>query len=214
MTYNIHKSWLPFFKSIHPKFRAFISNLNPDTYFPEKENIYQVFKMPLSKIQIVILGQDPYPRKGQSIGLAFAVSKNTAKPVSFRIIEKEIGKPLDRTLSNWIEQGVFLLNTALTVKRNNSGTHIRLWEYFTKKLIYHISSNQNVIWLLWGRHAQLYIPYIQNRTYGFEVDKNIILTAAHPAAESYKNNAGFLGCNHFNIVNDILVKKNKNKINW
>lgn len=171
-------------------------------------------------IKVVILGQDPYIKEGQAIGLAFAVPNDKTTPPSLRIIEEELGhKVAYKDLHHWVNQGVFLFNTALTVERGHSGSHIPLWNEFTLHVIEIISSlNPGVIWLLWGKYAQAYTKYIANMVYEYpredEIDKNIVLIAAHPAAEVYRRGAGFIGCNHFNKVNDILKMKNLQTIDW
>ena len=218
-TGNIDDSWKPLFTKIIDKqvFRDIDSILN-DNVLPERDSIFRVFEMPVSKIKIVILGQDPYSQPNQAVGLAFAVSAREKKPPSLLSIEKEVGHEIDRTLIPWTEQGVFLLNTALTVKKNIPGSHINLWKPFTAKVIQFISQSNPCIWMLWGNHAQSYTEYISNYVYQYRVqgedNKNVVLIASHPAAESYKEDAGFYGCNHFEKANQILASSGKQIINW
>lgn len=149
-------------------------------------------------------------KKNQAIGYSFAVNEDIGKPVSLRIIEKEVGHEINRTLQLWRDQGVFLLNTALTVEEGKAGSHSKYWEDFITNVISYISNKNPCIWLLWGKHAQKYKHLIQGNGEG-----NAILTAPHPAAEAYSGGtAGFLGCNHFKIVNSILDKQHKQQINW
>lgn len=210
---KIHPSWKPILNILNEDEE--LKKLNKDIlpnckYYPEKQDIFNVFSMPLEDIKVVILGQDPYPNEGQALGYAFAVSETTGKPASLRIIEKEVGHEIDKTLFNWREQGVFLLNTALTVEAKKAGSHLKYWENFTREVIKYISFNNPCIWLLWGAKAQQYSTYIS----GNSIQGNLILTAPHPAAEAYKAGAGYIGCKHFEIVNSILVKQNKEIINW
>lgn len=208
------------------------------SYQPKKENIFRVFQMPVNKIKVVILGQDPYPIPGNAIGRAFAVSENTKIPAILKIIQKELSDeiPLSipyagkdwKTLEHWQDQGVFLLNTALTVETGRAGSHLKYWEEFTKIVISYISVTQPCIWLLWGKKAEKFIPYInQNPFFVKNYDKetiksipsnedwNYILTAPHPAAEIYiGGKAGFYGCNHFIYTNEILKNLKKQTINW
>ncbi len=219
MITDIHESWKPlFFNGIPQSFFLEIDNMNEEDYFPVKEDIFRVFQMPLEEIKVVILGQDPYIKVNQSVGLAFAVPSRIMKPPSLKIIETELGKNIDRTMKPWIEQGVFLLNTALTVERGESGSHIQLWQDFTGKIIKFISENNPCIWMLWGKHAQSYIQYISNLVYEYpkveELEMNVVLVSPHPAAECYATNAGFYGCNHFSLANNALQLKNKSLINW
>lgn len=239
---EIHESWNFIIPLLYEEpLKTLNNNILPSISFqPKTEDIFNVFKTPLYKIKVVILGQDPYPNPGYAIGKAFAVTEDTKIPASLRIIQKEIFRssvpiidtvvnsfnntnPKWRTLDHWSSQGVFLLNTALTVETGNPGSHMKYWNNFTKHIIMKISVLNPCIWLLWGNYAQSFIPYIENayiiNKYKEDLIKeipikektNYILTAAHPAAESYRTNAGFLGCNHFIIVNEVL-KKEKNKI--
>ena len=239
-TEQFHPSWEPLFRLLHQGLLAELSaNILPNCiYYPQKENIFRVFKMPLNKIKVVILGQDPYHGPGQANGLAFAVNENILIPPSLKIISQEIDKEDGamhdsllnewRELEHWEQQGVFLLNTALTVESTKPGSHIIYWEEFISKVITFIASNQPCIWLLWGKKAQSYTIKIPHKTifnvknYSKETIEgvpsspyfNYILKAAHPAAECYQSNAGFLGCNHFYYVNRILMKNNQEQINW
>lgn len=182
----------------------------------------------------------PYPTPGDAVGRAFAIEEGRRIPASLRNIKQEVYtggvitydslKPLDEwaTLEHWTDQGVFLLNTALTVETGKAGSHLKYWQEFTKRIISYISIEKPCIWVLWGRKAQEFIPYINynpfmvkgyNRNTIKEIpaspDYNYILTAPHPAAESYSGgNAGFYGCNHFHYINEILIKKHINPIMW
>ena len=206
----IHESWNELFSEIRESgFIKEINKLDPEKFYPARESVFNVFRMPLNEIKVVILGQDPYPQENQAIGYAFAVSHNTKKPFSLRVIEKEIGHPIDKTLQEWREQGVFLLNTALTVEKWNAGSHIKVWKPFTERVISYISSHKSCIWMLWGKHAQEYEKFIVSDFY-----QQHILKGAHPAAEAY--GAGkFTGCQHFTKTNEILSQEyNSLIINW
>ena len=133
-----------------------------------------------------------------------------------------------KTLEHLQEQGAFLLNTALTVEAGIAGSHLKYWESFTKAVIHHISFNNPCVWLLWGAKAKAFLPSINFKSFDasrYDADTindipavndyNYILTAPHPAAESYSGGkAGFFGCNHFAYTNVILKKKNINPIKW
>jgi uracil-DNA glycosylase len=246
-TDKIHFSWLPLLTGLLNQEEMLRLNqevLPTSIYYPEKQNIFRVFQKPVSEIKVVILGQDPYPTPGNANGLAFAVNSDIKVPVSLKNIYKELENekllnqtlshtlneynPEWKTLEHWEEQGVFLLNTALTVESGKPGSHLKYWEDFTKKVIWYIASTNPCIWLLWGKKAQMFISNMPKKTlfdvknYSKETIKdvpnspymNYILRAAHPATESYSSNAGFFGCNHFSYVNTILEKKSLNKINW
>ena len=219
------------------------------TYFPGKESTFKVFQMPLDRIKVVILGQDPYPSKGDATGHAFAVNMGTPLPVSLRNISTAIAKQIPnflvsdysyphydspewRTLHHWRKQGIFLLNTALTVESGNAGSHIQNWYGFTKSIIKMILQEQPCIWVLWGKKAQTIFWEVAKKTEDkviiYEVnddqdrilqsgyvDSHYILQSAHPAAEAYSGGkAGFFDNNHFNIINEILDKQGRDKILW
>ena len=208
----IHETWHPY---LFPLFQTNGMNyikryLEREEFLPKAKDIFNVFSMPLNEIKVIILGQDPYPTPGDAIGYAFAVSESTKKPPSLRMIEKEVGHEIDRTLKPWRDQGVFLLNTALTVKPKSAASHLTMWNGFTSHVIRIISEHKTAIWLLWGKYAQRFAPIITNYS-----DNQIILQSPHPAAEVYAGGkAGFIGCGHFNIVNQILAKTNQEQIKF
>ena len=208
------------------------------SYQPAKQDIFKVFETPVNKIKVVILGEDPYSTPGNAVGKAFAINENAKIPASLRIIKEEIRAEIPggnevgllnwQTLDHWTKQGVFLLNTALTVETGNAGSHLKYWEEFTKRIISYISSEQPCIWVLWGRKVQNFIPHIKGEVFrvsGYDKETiklipgnshiNYILTAPHPAAETYAGgNAGFYKCNHFLFINEILIKTKQSPINW
>jgi uracil-DNA glycosylase len=208
-------------------------------YYPEANNVFRAFSMPMEDIKVVILGQDPYSNHGQANGFSFAVNKEIAEPPSLKIIKKEVFKGMDnadlnkyitnfrekypdynwRTLQHWADQGVFLLNAALTVKAGEANSHADMWRFFTRIVVKSISIGPKPIWMMWGGKAKGFIGYINayykwNRDYkGLEY--NYILEANHPAAETRPGSEyKFTGCNHFNIANDILGFKKQSKIEW
>lgn len=236
ITDTFDKSWSPIVGLLYQEpLKSLNEKVLPNiSYQPKKENIFRIFSMPVKDIKIVILGQDPYPASGVSIGRAFAVSETTKVPVSLRNIQEELKNEsilIDnssdwKTLEHWEEQGVFLLNTALTVETGKSGSHLYFWEYFTQRVVSYISYKNPCIWLLWGRKAQSFKPYIHNRynVFGYDEetigeipansDWNYILQASHPAAEVYSNSAGFFGCKHFLFANKILSKTKSSSVLW
>jgi len=195
-------NWNVFFKSVADEKSKIDSTLQElreagKVIFPHPDNIYRVFNTPPKKIRVVIIGMDPYPT-GTSIddcvaqGLAFSIRANTKIPGSLRNIFKEIEaegfeiSPTTRSgdLSEWADKGIFLLNTALTIEMGKTGSHLALWRPFTLALIKYLQK-YNITWILWGKDAQKFQPYISNGT---------ILTSAHPSPLSAKN---FFGNGHF-----------------
>lgn len=234
MLLDIHNSWNPVLHHLWEEPLLTLKNtIFPSISFqPRKENIFRVFRTPVNNIKVVILGQDPYPAPNLAVGLSFAVSSHSKMPVSLRNIRKEIedeGFILSdseewKTLEHWEKQGIFLLNTALTVETGKAASHIPYWNNFIKDVITFISLKNPCIWVLWGRYAQSFLPFIRHH---FNVDGytgnlikdvpikdkiNYILTAVHPAAEAYKKKAGFFGCNHFININEIIKKQNINRV--
>ena len=199
----VHCEWLPFFDHHNALLLEIFENLSykisTGVITPDLTNIFRAFEIPSSHIRVVIVGQDPYPTPGVSIGRAFAVSSTTALPPSLRNIEKEIQQEfssqqaLDRTLQSWADQGVFLLNTALTFDVTKQETdHFELWSRFTADVLRHISqSGVPQLWMLWGNKAQRFRP---------EGDSVRVLITSHPSPLSaYRGFLGsdiFLKCNH------------------
>lgn len=203
--------------------------------YPNRSDIFKVFETPLNKVDVVIVGQDPYYTPNTATGKAFAVKAERNIPPSLEIIKEEVIRNgynqffyKDwKTLEHWSRQGVFLFNTALTVRAGTPNSHTKYWKSFSEKVIRVISNKRPCIWMLWGKKAIDLKSFIANprliNKYNTErlvdlmpiiPDENYILTAAHPAAEKYKENAGFLGCDHFKIANWVLQKRFKTKINW
>ena len=184
------------------------------TIYPAGSNIFNAFnKTPFSNVKVVILGQDPYHGYGQAHGLSFSVQPGVKFPPSLQNIFKEIqtdtgvGGFSTGDLTAWAEQGVLLLNAALTVRESEPMSHAKIgWAQFTDAVIRTISDNkENVIFLLWGKFAQ-------DKQILINTDSHYVLKAAHPSPLSAHN--GFFGCKHFSKTNEILVKHGENPINW
>ena len=157
-------------------------------------------------VRVVILGQDPYHGRAQAEGLAFSVSQGTPLPPSLRNIFKEIQRDLGTpppvfpapggSLVKWAENGVLLLNTCLTVEEGQPASHAkRGWEYLTDAIIRHVSvSQQNVVFMLWGGHAQGKRDLI-------DANRHKILLANHPSPLSaLRPPLPFIGCGHFSAA--------------
>jgi uracil-DNA glycosylase len=185
------------------------------TIFPQIKLRFSAFQLtPLEKIKVVILGQDPYHGVGQAHGLSFSVPDDIKIPPSLRNIYKELTSSIDGyqspstgNLTHWAKQGVFLLNSVLTVEQANAGSHAKQgWELFTDNVIKQISAQRTgIIFLLWGNYAH-------KKSVLIDEHKHSILTAAHPSPLSAYR--GFLGCDHFNQVNCILRAQNIEEIIW
>lgn len=177
---------------------------------------FVVFKrLRLQDVKVVILGQDPYHGAGQAHGLAFSVERDQKIPPSLKNIFKEINRTekcefKHGNLTSWLEQGVLLLNTTLTVSKGQPASHSKKgWESLTDLVIKEISttaqlSGQKIVFLLWGAHAQTKDTLIDKK------DNVLVLKANHPSPFSaLRPPVPFIGCGHFQKVADFGVK-----INW
>ena len=182
--------------------------------FPAEDNIFTAFKLSsFAKTRIVIIGQDPYHGKGQAHGLAFSVQRGKKIPPSLNNIFKELQSDLqipiahNGNLEYWANQGVLLLNTTLTVRENEAGSHKNIgWENFTDFAISKLSLKKNgLIFMLWGNFAQ-------NKSSLINPKKHYILKTSHPSP--FSAHKGFIGCSHFSKTNNILLKNNQKPIDW
>lgn len=221
MDVKIEESWKDVLKDEFDKiyFQHIISFLKAEKasgkiIYPPGSLIFNAFQQtPFSKVKVVILGQDPYHNKGQAHGLSFSVPNEIAPPPSLVNIFKELKSdlgielPENGDLEKWAHQGVLLLNASLTVRQNEPGSHSKIgWLQFTNQVIKKISEEkQGVIFLLWGKFAQEKQSLIDET-------KHYILKAAHPSPYSAAN--GFFGCKHFSRTNELLLKQQKNPIDW
>jgi uracil-DNA glycosylase len=185
---------------------------------------------PLSRVSVVILGQDPYHGAGQAQGLAFSVPSHTKTPPSLRNILKEIERdPLltrtgsaaknEASLVPWAQQGVLLLNTVLTVEAAQPASHAgKGWELLMDKLVQAIAKKDTpVVFMLWGKHAQSKIELIQSAQaeQKLKINPHMILTANHPSPLSAARKPHpFIGCGHFSAANEFLVKNGAKAIDW
>lgn len=171
-------------------------------------------------VRVVILGQDPYHEKGQATGMAFSVPKTLSKlPPSLKNIFKEIaretGGPIrtDGDLTDWVEQGVFLLNAVLTVEEGLAASHSRLgWQGLTDAILFSLLQTPRPrVFLLWGAHAQEKERFI----YENSMSDTLILKANHPSPLSARRPpVPFIGCDHFIEVNRFLAEHGEKPIVW
>lgn len=185
-----------------------------DVIYPPLPDVFTAFTLtPFSTLQVVILGQDPYHTTGQAHGLAFSVPDGVALPPSLRNIYSEIRRDTNTTppssgnLTRWATQGVLLLNSTLTVRSGQAGSHQKFgWEVFTDAVIRTIAAHhEHVVFLLWGARAIAKQSIIDET-------KHLILTAPHPSPLSAHR--GFFGCGHFTATNCYLSDHTKTPINW
>lgn len=180
---------------------------------PPRERVYQAFEdVAVDDVKVVILGQDPYHGVGQAIGRAFAVDSSCAIPPSLRNIFKEIESEMgachaDRTLSSWANQGVFLLNAALTVQAHNPASHSKIgWDLFTDHAIKYLNAREgHIVFMLWGNFAK-------SKAYLIDNPNHLVLMSAHPSPLAA--NRGFFGNGHFKRANEFLAQNGLEPINW
>ncbi|HBF9827731.1 TPA: uracil-DNA glycosylase [Clostridioides difficile] len=194
--------------------KFFIEEYKTRQIFPNMHNIYEALKHTSYKdTKVLILGQDPYHGDNQAHGLAFSVQPQVKTPPSLLNMYKELKDDLGCFIPNngylmpWADQGVLLLNTALTVRAHEANSHKNKgWEIFTDRVISILSEREDpVIFVLWGSNARKKVELI-------DTSKHYILEAPHPSPLSASK--GFFGCKHFSKINEILKKLGKEPINW
>jgi uracil-DNA glycosylase len=182
--------------------------------YPIQKDVFRAFEdCPFKKVRVVILGQDPYFNAGQAIGRAFAVSESTEVPPSLKNIFEEVRRDYPRgvmpkpTLESWAMQGVFLLNTTLTVQEGRSKSHAKIgWKKAVtiptlKKLS---DEREHLVFMLWGRHAGGFERFL-------DTQRHRVLKAWHPSPRSVK---GFRECGHFRETNKYLSQHGIEPIIW
>jgi uracil-DNA glycosylase len=217
-----------------PEWQALQTNLRTELnqvaekVCPEPQNFFKALALtPLAKVKVVILGQDPYHSPGLAQGLAFSIPGNIstnsrAFPSSLRNISKALALEGFGTLPNgdlhsWAEQGVLLLNTALSVRLGEAASHANLgWKPLVDRLINALAIQKpHLIWMLWGGHAQSKLSLIESG-----VDQ-LILQSSHPSGLGvYKTDRPFLepggkvSCGHFVKANEWLIANQQTPIQW
>lgn len=182
--------------------------------FPDADDIFNAFHFtPLSKVKVVILGQDPYHNIGQAHGLCFSVKPEVDVPPSLVNIYKELQDDLgcyipdNGYLKKWADQGVLMLNTVLTVRAHEANSHRGIgWEQFTDAAISILNQiDRPIVFILWGGPAQKKQAMLNN-------PKHLILTAPHPSPlSSYR---GFFGSKPFSQTNAFLKENGMEEIDW
>lgn len=195
------------------------------SFCPDSKDIFRAFDIiSPDKVRVCLTGMDPYPQKGVSTGILFANKENTSEDKlspSLRIIknsfleylqvsEKDI--TFDPTLIYLAEQGVLMINSALTVEENNPGSHSLIWRPFTSTLLRNLSNmNHNIIFVLFGSQARTFRPYINK--------ENLCVEMVHPAYyarmddKEQKEGIGIYA-KLWESINAILVSMGEKKINW
>ncbi len=186
------------------------------TVYPPRQALFAAFRLtPPEKVRVVILGQDPYHEPGQANGLAFSVAPGVRLPPSLRNIFEELRTDCGVTpsgsgdLTPWAEQGVFLLNSSLSVQAGAAGSHQAFgWQTFTDAVVAALAGlPQPVAFILWGAHAQKKMAIAQASSY-----PRLVLQAPHPSPLSAYR--GFFGSRPFSAVNEFLAQHGEIPILW
>jgi len=204
-----------FKKDYYTQLLSFIKNeYKNKTIYPKEKDIFRAFNLlPLTKVKVVIIGQDPYHGPNQANGLAFSVTSSVKVPPSLKNIYKELvedtncGIPVNGDLTSWAKQGVLLINSVLTVEGAAAHSHKnRGWEIFTDSVIKNLSNEfKNIVFILWGGPSQKKELLIDDT-------KHLVLKAPHPSPlSSYR---GFFGSKPFSKTNEYLKRRHKKEVNW
>lgn len=218
---KIDPSWL---EVLRPQFEApyfaqlkafLVAERQQYVCYPKGGDIFAAFDhTPFDKVRVVILGQDPYHEPGQAMGLCFSVPEGVLVPPSLVNIIKEINADLGLQipstkgdLTPWADQGVLLLNSTLTVRAHQAGSHQRKgWELFTDAAIRALSEQRKgLVFMLWGSYAISKAQFVDK-------GKHLVLTAPHPSPLSAYR--GFFGCRHFSQCNAYLQAQGMAPIDW
>jgi uracil-DNA glycosylase len=203
-------------------------NKEVDKIRPEPQNFFKALTLTkLNQVKVVILGQDPYHSPGLAQGLAFSIPSHipissrqfpsSLRNISKALVLESFGALPNGDLHTWAEQGVLLLNTALSVKLGEAGSHANLgWKSLIDRLISGLAQQTpNLVWMLWGGHAQSKLPLIE------ATQDQLILQSSHPSGLGvYKTDWPFLepgakaSCGHFTKANEWLIANQQSPIEW
>lgn len=214
------KQWLAdemntaYFKKISDELKVSHEELEDDFgIFPPKPLVFKALEY--GPPSVVIIGQDPYPTVGNAMGLCFSAPRTQPRPKSLTTIYKELVRDGNLKavvkhgdLTSWAEQSVMLLNTALTVREGNAGSHLGVgWQTLTDRIIARVSRDcgDGVVFLLWGAHAHAYEKLIDTK-------RHHVLKAGHPSPMN--TSKPFVGCGHFSKTNELLVASGRQPIKW
>lgn len=207
-------SWSEFFKTQNLDEIMEMLDASKETIYPSPEDMFKVFELKPQDINVVILGQDPYYNPGQAMGLAFSVNPDVKTPKSLINIFKELKSDLgvERTnpdLSDWHKQGVFLLNTALSVPQKEPNKHKKYWKNFTNDLLQYLTKiNPNIVYIMWGNNAKTFGQKIEKQLNS----KKLIHYAPHPSPLSAYQ--GFFNSKPFSWTNQKLKELEITEIKW
>ena len=215
----INKKWdevlsNEFKKDYFKKLGIFVKNeYNKKEIYPKYNDIFNALRYTdYDDVKVVILGQDPYHGYNEAHGLSFSVKKGTPMPPSLQNIFKELENDLnikktDSDLTSWAKQGLFLLNSIMTVEKDKPLSHKdKGWEIFTDNIIKCLNEREKpIVFVLWGSYARSKKVLITNK-------RHLVLESVHPSPLSAYR--GFFGSKPFSKINAFLEKNNIEKIEW
>lgn len=222
MKVQIHKSWNEVLQDEFQKdyFADLVSFVKaeyqqyPGSIFPRGEEIFRAFNScPFDEVKVVIIGQDPYPTRGHAHGLCFSCDSNVLPlPKSLNNIFQELKDDLGvlkehGDLSSWSEQGVLLINSILTVREGEAGSHSNKgWEQLTDAAIRNLAARkEGLVYVMWGSYAQKKAEFVDS-------NRNLIIKSVHPSPLSAYR--GFFGSKPFSRINAYLQKSGQSPIMW
>ncbi|GAA6616058.1 uracil-DNA glycosylase [Scytonema sp. NUACC26] len=182
--------------------------------YPPEEDVFSAFELtPYEKVNVLLLGQDPYHDDNQAHGLCFSVRPGIKPPPSLVNIYKELKDDVGFNIPNngylvtWAKQGILMLNAVLTVRAHTPNSHKNKgWETFTDAVITKVNQKTDpVVFVLWGGYAQKKLKLI-------DTNRHIVVQSAHPSPLSARN--GFFGSKAFSAINSALRSFGKPKVNW
>ena len=214
---GVHPSWLSAFNRVSDSLRVIEKHLEDERdagipIAPDSADIFRAFRSPLDTVRVLILGQDPYPTPGHAVGLAFSTNRDV-RPLPrsltniYTELRDDVGIPPAEhgDLSQWVDQGVLLLNTSLTVREGEVGSHRSWpWKDVTGAALRALAERGGpLVAVLWGREAQWAAPLLS----GIE-----LIESAHPSPLSARR--GFFGSRPFSRVNGLLATQGADPIDW
>jgi uracil-DNA glycosylase len=211
-----------FFSSMHPSWQLLLASsqgllseierqvLNAKDSTPSPSQVMRAFQQPLDSVRVLVLGQDPYPTQGVACGLAFAVSPGSKHPQSLKNLMRELATDIPRAtnsgeLSNWSDQGVMLLNSALTTTIGSAGAHSKIWKEFTESVVGQLDKELSgaLVCLSLGEHA---------KKVSAGISLGQVIQATHPSPLSASR--GFFGSRIYSRVNLALEASSRAPIDW
>lgn len=216
----LKNDWNDYLKNEMEKeyFKKMIEKLKEEyatkTIFPPKKDIFNALNFTSYKAcKVVILGQDPYHKKGQANGLSFSVNNGVRIPPSLLNIYKELSGdmgicvPNSGNLEKWAKQGVLMLNSTMTVVEGQANSHQKIgWQIFTDKIIQLLSEKETpIVFILWGNNAISKQNYIHNKNH-------FVVKSVHPSPLSARN--GFFGSRPFSKTNKFLIENGLKEVDW